>query len=56
MISYLEFEKPVAALEARIAELKAASGGGEVDISAEIKRLEAKSADLLASTYAALTP
>src|SRR6478736_9450966 len=56
MISYLEFEKPVAALEARIAELKAASDGGEVDISAELKRLEAKSADLLASTYAALTP
>jgi acetyl-CoA carboxylase carboxyl transferase subunit alpha len=56
MISYLEFEKPVAALEARIAELKAASDGDEVDISAELKRLEAKSADLLASTYAALTP
>jgi len=56
MISYLEFEKPVAALEARIAELKAASAGDGVDISAELKRLEAKSADLLASTYAALTP
>ncbi len=56
MISYLEFEKPVAALEARIAELKAASDGDEVDISAELGRLEAKSADLLASTYAALTP
>jgi acetyl-CoA carboxylase carboxyl transferase subunit alpha len=56
MISYLEFEKPVAALEARIAELKAASDGDGVDISAELKRLEAKSADLLASTYAALTP
>ena len=56
MVSYLEFEKPVAALEARIAELKAASGDGEVDISSELKRLEVKSADLLASTYAALTP
>jgi len=56
MISYLEFEKPVAALEARIAELKTASQGDEVDISAELRRLEAKSADLLASTYAALTP
>jgi len=40
MISYLEFEKPVAALEARIAELRAATEG----------------ADLLASTSAALTP
>jgi acetyl-CoA carboxylase carboxyl transferase subunit alpha len=56
MISYLEFEKPVAALEARIAELRAASQGDEVDISAELKRLEGKSAELLASTYAALTP
>jgi acetyl-CoA carboxylase carboxyl transferase subunit alpha len=36
MVSYLEFEKPVAALEARIAELKAASGDGEVDISSEL--------------------
>lgn len=56
MISYLEFEKPVAALEARIAELRSASEGDEVDISGEIARLEAKSADLLFSTYAALTP
>jgi acetyl-CoA carboxylase carboxyl transferase subunit alpha len=56
MISYLEFEKPVAALEARIAELRAAAEGDEVDISAELERLEAKSADLLKSTYKALTP
>ena len=56
MISYLEFEKPVAALEARIAELRAASDSDEVDISAELKRLEARSADLLESTYKALTP
>jgi acetyl-CoA carboxylase carboxyl transferase subunit alpha len=56
MISYLEFEKPVAALEARIAELRSASAGEEVDISAELKRLEKKSAELLASTYSALTP
>jgi acetyl-CoA carboxylase carboxyl transferase subunit alpha len=56
MISYLEFEKPVAALEARIAELQAAGAGGDVDITSEIERLEKKSAQLLASTYAALTP
>ncbi|MFM6950961.1 MAG: acetyl-CoA carboxylase carboxyltransferase subunit alpha [Novosphingobium sp.] len=56
MVSYLEFEKPVATLEARIAELRAASEGEDVDIAAEIRRLEMKSADLLASTYAALTP
>ena len=56
MISYLEFEKPVAELEARIAELREAAAGDDVDISAELARLEAKSADLLRSTYAALTP
>ncbi len=56
MISYLEFEKPVAELEARIEELRAAAQGDEVDISADLKRLERKSAALLASTYASLTP
>ncbi len=56
MIAYLDFEKPVAQLEERIAELRAASEGDEVDISAELARLETKSADLLASTYASLTP
>lgn len=56
MISYLEFEKPVAQLEARIAELRLAGEGNDVDISAELLRLEAKSAALLESTYAALTP
>ena len=56
MISYLEFEKPVAALEARIAELRDTAASGELDIASEIRRLESKSADLLASTYKALTP
>ena len=56
MISYLEFEKPVAELEARIAELRSAAEGDEVDITKELERLEVKSADLLASTYASLTP
>ena len=55
MISYLEFEKPVAALDAKIAELRATAVGGEVQIGGEISRLELKSAELLRSTYAALT-
>ena len=57
MISYLEFEKPVAELEGKIAELRAAAGSGEeIDISSELQRLEAKSAELLAETYRTLTP
>jgi acetyl-CoA carboxylase carboxyl transferase subunit alpha len=56
MIAYLEFEKPVAELEARIAELREASASDEIDISAELVRLETMSADLLQSTYGALTP
>lgn len=56
MQSYLEFEKPVAQLDRRIAELRAAADGDEVDISSELARLEIKSAELLAATYAALTP
>jgi len=56
MVSYLEFEKPVAALESRLAELRAAAEGDDVDISSELQRLEEKSADLLASIYGSLTP
>ena len=56
MISFLEFEKPVAALEARIAELRATATEGDIDLTSEIQRLERKSASLLAATYAALTP
>jgi acetyl-CoA carboxylase carboxyl transferase subunit alpha len=56
MISYLEFEKPVAQLEERITQLRSVDALHDVDVTNEIARLEAKSADLLASTYASLTP
>ena len=56
MITYLDFEKPVAQLDERLAELRAAAEGDDVDIATELQRLETKSADLLASTYASLTP
>jgi acetyl-CoA carboxylase carboxyl transferase subunit alpha len=56
MVSFLEFEKPLAALEARIAELRKTAGEGDIDLSADIARLEKKSANLLVSTYSALTP
>ncbi len=56
MISYLEFEKPVANLNERIQELRSVDASHDVDVTQEIERLEAKSSDLLASTYASLTP
>ncbi len=56
MISTLDFEKPIAALEERIAQLRGVNALHDVDVASEIARLEAKSADLLASTYASLTP
>lgn len=56
MISYLEFEKPVASLEERISEMRSLDVNHQVDVAHEIERLEAKSAELLASTYASLTP
>jgi acetyl-CoA carboxylase carboxyl transferase subunit alpha len=56
MISYLDFEKPVAALEERINQLRGVNALHDVDVAQEIARLEAKSSDLLASTYASLTP
>lgn len=56
MISYLEFEKPVASLELRIKEMRALESDEGVDVASEIERLEVKSGELLASTYASLTP
>jgi len=56
MISYLDFEKPVAQLEERITQLRSVNALHDVDVASEIGRLEAKSTELLASTYASLTP
>ncbi len=56
MISYLDFEKPVAALEERIKQLRSVNALHDVDVASEIGRLESKSTELLASTYGSLTP
>ena len=56
MISFLEFEKPVASLELRIKEMRSLESDDGVDVASEIERLEVKSSELLASTYASLTP
>jgi acetyl-CoA carboxylase carboxyl transferase subunit alpha len=54
MRSYLEFEKPIAELEAKIAELKQLSDQGNSDIADDLERLEAKAAQQLQATYAKL--
>jgi acetyl-CoA carboxylase carboxyl transferase subunit alpha len=56
MLTFLDFEKPIAELEARVAELRDTARGGELDLDTEIERLEAKSNRLLKDTYARLTP
>jgi len=56
MQTYLEFEKPIAELETRVSELRDTANAGELDLDAEIGKLEAKSAKLLRDTYAKLTP
>jgi acetyl-CoA carboxylase carboxyl transferase subunit alpha len=57
MLTYLDFEKPIAELETRVAELKeTAESSTDIDIDAEVGRLEAKANKLLRDTYARLTP
>ena len=57
MRNYLDFEKPVADLEAKIDELKALDTDGEATaLGEEALRLEVKAGRTLAEIYAALTP
>ena len=56
MQTYLDFEKPIAELEARVSELRETATSSEIDIDAEVAKLEAKSSKLLRDTYAKLSP
>ena len=56
MATFLDFEKPIAELEARLAELRETASAGELNIEAEIGRLEEKAERLLRDTYGRLTP
>jgi acetyl-CoA carboxylase carboxyl transferase subunit alpha len=55
MRTFLDFEKPVAELEAKIEELRHVSDQGTLNIADEVSRLEAKTDRLLRQTYAKLT-
>ena len=52
----LEFERPLIALESKIAELKDLSGGAKVDFGDEITKLERKAKRLQAEIFSDLTP
>jgi acetyl-CoA carboxylase carboxyl transferase subunit alpha len=57
MRTYLDFEKPVAALETKVEELRALAEKDEgVSIGEELTKLEGKAAKALAELYASLTP
>jgi acetyl-CoA carboxylase carboxyl transferase subunit alpha len=55
MTVYLDFEKPIAALEARIIELQEAADESEVDVAAETVKLRDKADKQLKDIYAKLT-
>ena len=56
MLTYLDFEKPIAELDARVRELKETASSGELDIQPEVDKLEAKASKLLTDTYSKLSP
>ncbi|MGZ5915316.1 MAG: acetyl-CoA carboxylase carboxyltransferase subunit alpha, partial [Hyphomicrobium sp.] len=57
MRTYLDFEKPIAELESKVAELRALEGDDRpVSIADEIKKLEQKARAALVDTYGKLTP
>jgi acetyl-CoA carboxylase carboxyl transferase subunit alpha len=55
-LNFLEFEQPIAELEAKIDELNYVSDDADINISEEIGKLKAKSRDLTKSIFSSLTP
>ena len=55
-MQFLDFEQPIAKLEAKIEELKFLGDDTEINVAEEVKRLEAKSRALTTSIFASLTP
>jgi len=55
-LNFLEFEQPIAELEAKIEELRLVGDDAEINIQDEISRLQTKSRSLTASIFSSLTP
>ena len=54
--NYLDFEQPIAVLEAKIEELRLVGSDAELNISEEIKTLQEKCSELTESIFADLSP
>jgi acetyl-CoA carboxylase carboxyl transferase subunit alpha len=55
-LNFLEFEQPIAELEAKIDELRYIGDDADVNINDEVAKLEAKSQALTESIFSSLTP
>ena len=55
-LQFLDFEQPIAELEAKIEELRFLGDDSEINIAEEIEKLRAKSRTLTNSIFASLTP
>ncbi len=55
MPTFLDFEKPIAELEGKIAELRHLANAGDMNIAEEVGRLQAKAEKLLRQTYGKLS-
>lgn len=55
-LNYLDFEQPIADLEAKIEELRNVGSDNEINITEEISRLESKCISMTESIFSALTP
>jgi acetyl-CoA carboxylase carboxyl transferase subunit alpha len=55
-VSFLDFEQPIAELEAKLEELSHLNQAGKINIEEEMKKLRAKSQQLTQSIFSKLTP
>ena len=55
-VNFLDFEQPIAELEAKVEELRRVTGDGAVNLQDEVARLTAKTQQLTKTIFANLTP
>ncbi len=55
-MNFLDFEQPIAELDAKIEELRHVGNDSELDINEEVARLQKRSQELIESIFSSLTP